>query len=110
MGPEGVMSHLPPRPRPSLATSDGDVTLADSLPSSPRQPPAYGDERAPAPPYEEFESDAKARRRAKERQAVFVRLLTSVFITVLVALIVAAVVVRIHDNHGSGGAKSSANP
>ncbi|PHH71353.1 hypothetical protein CDD82_6559 [Ophiocordyceps australis] len=102
-GAQGVVSHLPDRPRPSLASSDGDATLAESIPPSPRQPPAYGDDRAPAPPYEEIESEVKARQRAKERQTVFIRLLTSVFVTVLVALIVAAVVVRIQD-------KNDANP
>lgn len=41
--------------------------------------------------------------KAKRRKTLLVRLLTSIFITVLVSLIVAAVVGRIHDRQNSGG-------
>lgn len=77
--------------------TSNDTTLAESIPSSPRQPPAYGAERAP-PGYEEEidPSDIKARR--KRRRTLCIRLMTSIFITVLVSLIVAAVVARIHDS------------
>ncbi|EFY97525.1 hypothetical protein X797_007120 [Metarhizium robertsii] len=89
----------------SFRASD-DSTLAESIPSSPRQPPAYGAERAP-PLYQEEDDpdDVKARRKA--RRALCIRLLTSIFITVLVSLIVAAVVARIHDSNINPGWSSS---
>ncbi|KHN99737.1 uncharacterized protein MAM_02590 [Metarhizium album ARSEF 1941] len=98
-----------PTPRVSTSETDNndndsafrasdDSTLAGSVPSSPRQPPAYGAERAP-PLYQEEDDpdDIKARRKIK--RTLCIRLLTSIFITVLVALIVAAVVARIHDSN-----------
>lgn len=90
---------FPPYTPPRLSTSDsyrtGDsASLTACSTASPRQPPAYGDE--PPQYQEEPEFDEKAR----ERKTIFIRLLTSIFITVLVSLIVAAVVEKIHDNGG----------
>ncbi|POR32813.1 Uncharacterized protein TPAR_06996 [Tolypocladium paradoxum] len=87
-------------PTPSVSTNGvyrtGDPALSEGDPVSPRQPPAYGDERAPPQYQEDGASDAKTK--AKARKTILVRLLTSIFITVLVSLIVAAVVGRIHDS------------
>ncbi|KAK2598065.1 hypothetical protein QQS21_005776 [Conoideocrella luteorostrata] len=79
------------------ASDDSTLAESDSIPPSPRQPPAYADEGAP-PQYQEEHNldDVKARREAKK--TLCIRLLTSVFITVLVSLIVAAVVARVHDS------------
>lgn len=90
---------FPPYTPPRLSTSNtyrtGDSTSLTACSAvSPRQPPAYGDE--PPQYQEEVLYDTKAR----ERKTVFIRLLTSIFITVLVSLIVAAVVEKIHDNGG----------
>ncbi|RDA92064.1 hypothetical protein CP533_0981, partial [Ophiocordyceps camponoti-saundersi (nom. inval.)] len=74
------------------ASSESTASVCTS--TSQRQPPAYGDE--PPNYQEELLSQAKAR----ERKTIFIRLLSSIFITVLVSLIVAAVVERIHDNRG----------
>ncbi|EFY87623.1 hypothetical protein J3459_014225 [Metarhizium acridum] len=81
----------------SFRASD-DSTLAESIPSSPRQPPAYGAERAP-PLYQEEDDPDHVKARRKVRRTLCIRLLTSIFITVLVSLIVAAVVARIHDSN-----------
>ncbi|PNY29731.1 Uncharacterized protein TCAP_00358 [Tolypocladium capitatum] len=102
MEPEG---HPVRRPTPSVSTNGvcrpGDPALSsESDPASPRQPPAYGDERAP-PQYQE-EAASGAKTMAKARKTILVRLLTSIFITVLVSLIVAAVVGRIHDSQSNG--------
>ena len=87
-------------PTPSVSANGvcrtDDPALSESDPASPRQPPAYGDERAPPQYQEEVASDAKLK--AKARKTIFVRLLTSIFVTVLVSLIVAAVVGRIHGS------------
>lgn len=82
----------------SAFRASDDSTLAESLPPSPRQPPAYGEERAP-PQYQEDEDPDDIKARRKIRRTLCIRLLTSIFITVLVSLIVAAVVARIHDSN-----------
>ncbi|RDA82830.1 hypothetical protein CP532_6095, partial [Ophiocordyceps camponoti-leonardi (nom. inval.)] len=74
------------------ASSESTASVCTS--TTQRQPPAYGDE--PPNYQEELLSQVKAR----ERKTIFIRLLSSIFITVLVSLIVAAVVERIHDNRG----------
>src|SRR5699024_5974980 len=88
-------------PSPVSAGSDSTTLRnpSDCDPPSPRQPPAYGAEGAPPQYQEELVSGSKAKR----RKTLLVRLLTSIFITVLVSLIVAAVVGRIHDRQNSGG-------
>ncbi|PHH92350.1 hypothetical protein CDD83_7728 [Cordyceps sp. RAO-2017] len=73
----------------------GDSTSSECSPSSPRQPPAYGEE-----PPQYNQEDVLGEAKARERKTIFIRLLTSIFITVLVSLIVAAVVEKIHDNRG----------
>lgn len=87
--------YSPPRPSTSNTYRTGDsASLTACSTASPQQPQAYGDE---PPQYEdELLYDAKAR----ERKIIFIRLLTSIFITVLVSLIVAAVVEKIHNNGG----------
>jgi hypothetical protein len=79
-------------------SASDDTTLAGSLPPSPRQPPAYGAEGAP-PKYQEADDPDGERARRKIRRTLCIRLLTSIFITVLVCLIIAAVVARIHDSN-----------
>lgn len=97
MEPEGRPVRYP---TPSVSANGvcrtDDPALSESDPASPRQPPAYGDERAPPRYQEEVASDAKIK--AKARRTIFVRLLASIFVAVLVSLIVAAVVGRIHDS------------
>ncbi|KAL5087125.1 hypothetical protein Trisim1_008048 [Trichoderma cf. simile WF8] len=76
-----------------------DSTTAESPPVSPRtQLPAYGDEREP-PKYQEdgLSKDEDAINKAKTRRTLFVRLLSSIFVTVIVLLVVAAAVGRIYD-------------
>lgn len=86
---------------PELST---DITVeessnAESLPLSPKtQLPAYGDERAP-PKYQEngLTREEEEARKAKTRKTLFIRLLSSIFVTVIVSLVVAAAFGRIHD-------------
>ncbi|PFH63214.1 hypothetical protein XA68_16653 [Ophiocordyceps unilateralis] len=93
MNSQGSLEPFPTSSPVSNVYSSSEST--SSVCSSPqRQPPAYGDE--PANYGEELLSQIKAR----ERKTIFIRLLSSIFITVLVSLIVAAVVERIHDNRG----------
>lgn len=94
----------------SVSASSDSTTLraqSDSDPPSPRQPPAYGVDGAP-PQYEE-DLEAEGKRKAMVRRTLLVRLLTSVFITVLVALIVAAVMGKIHDRRESGNKQESSD-
>ncbi|KJZ76361.1 hypothetical protein HIM_04090 [Hirsutella minnesotensis 3608] len=86
-------------PRDLDAACLGPSALSECPPSALRQPPDYGDE-PPTYNKEELLYDAKSR----ERKTIFIRLLTSIFITVIVSLIVAAVVEKIHDHRGPGGA------
>ncbi|KND86753.1 hypothetical protein TOPH_08609 [Tolypocladium ophioglossoides CBS 100239] len=101
MEPEGRPVRYP---TPSVSANGvyriGDPALSEIDPTSPRQPPAYGDERAPPQYQEEVASNAKTK--AKARKTILIRLLTSIFVTVLVSLIVAAVVGRIHDSQSKG--------
>ncbi|RCI15330.1 hypothetical protein L249_6521 [Ophiocordyceps polyrhachis-furcata BCC 54312] len=83
-----------PDSSPVSNTYASSESTASVCSTTQRQPPAYGDE--PPNYQEELLSQAKAR----ERKTIFIRLLSSIFITVLVSLIVAAVVERIHDNRG----------
>ncbi|UKZ77128.1 hypothetical protein TrVFT333_004846 [Trichoderma virens FT-333] len=74
-------------------------TTAESPPVSPQtQLPAYGDEREP-PKYQEdgLSKDEEAMNKAKTRRILFIRLLSSIFVAVIVLLIVAAAVGRIYD-------------
>ncbi|KAK5989868.1 hypothetical protein PT974_08130 [Cladobotryum mycophilum] len=97
----------PPVRYPNLSTEDvyraGESTLAGSTPPlSPRQElPVYPIEGGP-PIYEDDELDAKekaarAKAKSKVRKILLIRLLSSIFITVLVSLFVAAVVGRIEN-------------
>ncbi|KAL7792475.1 hypothetical protein V8C37DRAFT_380435 [Trichoderma ceciliae] len=93
----------PPTPFPALSRdvfATSESTSAESPPLSPRtQLPAYGDERAP-PKYQEdglSKEEEEAAKKAKTRRTLFIRLLTSIFVTVLVSLVVAAAFGRIHD-------------
>lgn len=88
---------------PALSTdvfeAASESTTAESPPLSPRtQLPAYGDERAP-PKYQEngLSKEEEAINKARTRRLLFIRLLTSIFVTVIVSLVVAAAVGRIHD-------------
>lgn len=98
--PPRIITHDSDNETESSFRASDDTTIAESEYISPslRQPPAYGDEGAP-PRYQEGfnnEEDVKARRKVKK--TLCIRLMTSIFITVLVSLIVAAVVARIHDS------------
>ncbi|KAH6606873.1 hypothetical protein Trco_006026 [Trichoderma cornu-damae] len=95
----------PPTRFPPLSTDvfeAGESAGAESPPLSPRtQLPAYGDERAP--PQYQADGLSKAQEAAEEatRRTLFIRLLSSVFVTVLVSLVVAAAVGRIHDRQAA---------
>lgn len=80
------------------ASDDSTIAESESIPPSPRQPPAYGDEGAP-PHYHDDVDKQEAKARRKIKRTLCIRLMTSIFITVLVSLLVAAVVARIHDGH-----------
>ncbi|PHH70537.1 hypothetical protein CDD80_5942 [Ophiocordyceps camponoti-rufipedis] len=87
---------------PSAASSpvsngySSSESMSSVCSSTQRQPPAYGDE----PPNYQGQEELLSQVKARERKTIFIRLLSSIFITVLVSLIVAAVVERIHDNRG----------
>ena len=113
--------------KPSIAVSTSDAVLhrspsspvspgsdsttlrgpSESDPASPWQPPAYGSDGAPPQYGEDLATEGK--RKAMVRRTLLVRLLTSIFITVLVALIVAAVMGRIHDRRESDDGHDSAD-
>ncbi len=97
-------TRLGPYPPVRVATHHyacSDTTLADSLPSSPRnQPPPYGDEAALlSPPQYQDDTFGREKRYAEPlpKKTLIIRMFTSIFIAFIVCLIVAAVVGRIHD-------------
>ncbi|RFU74990.1 hypothetical protein TARUN_7272 [Trichoderma arundinaceum] len=96
----------PPNRFPALSTdvfSASESAHTESPPQSPRtQLPAYGDERAP-PKYQEngLTKEDEAAKKARTRKTLFVRLLTSIFVTVLVSLVVAAAVGRIQHRQAA---------
>lgn len=97
METKDTTTRFPPLSADVFAASDS--TTAESPPVSPRtQLPAYGDEREP-PKYQEdgLSKDEDAINKAKTRRTLFVRLLSSIFVTVIVLLVVAAAVGRIYD-------------
>lgn len=87
------------RTRTSSTTT---VQGSGSPPTSPRQHlPAYGEDddvERSAPPPEYAESlEAEDNGKSLKKRVLLIRLLTSVFVTLLVALIVAAVVGKINE-------------
>jgi hypothetical protein len=97
METKGQPAHSPAPSTDASAVSES--TIAEGPPQSPEtQLPAYGDEREP-PKYQEngLSKGMEAVEKAKMKRTLFIRLLTSIFITILVSLVVAAAVGRIHD-------------
>jgi hypothetical protein len=114
-----AMARMPPcngrlapyphvRVPPSVTYASSDSTLADSCyPGSPSShasptssrnyPPPYPDDGAPPSYQEETCAGGKSRRQPLPKKTLIIRLFTSIFIAVIVCLIVAAVVGRIHD-------------
>ena len=93
---------------PSVAYASSDSTLEDSCyPGSPTTlvspassryyPPPYRVDGAPPSYQEETCAGGKSRRQPLPKKTLIIRLFTSIFIAVIVCLIVAAVVGRIHD-------------
>ena len=114
--PRAQRQYPDSRTSTSAGYASSDTTLADSVPSSPRnQPPPYGfgdgGESAQPPQYEE-ETASVAKTDAKKRlkKKLVIRLMTSILITVIVCLIVAAVVGRIHESQSSQSTKSNTVP
>ncbi|KJZ70371.1 hypothetical protein HIM_10239 [Hirsutella minnesotensis 3608] len=83
----------------------GPVALSECPPPVLRQHPDYSDD-PPTYNKEELLYDAKSR----ERKIIFIRLLTSIFITVIVSLTVAAVVEKIHNHRRPGGVHKVPTP
>lgn len=98
--PPRIIIHDSDNETESSFRASDDTTIAESENISPsiRQPPAYGDEGAPPRYQEGFNSEEDVKARRKVKKTLCIRLMTSIFITVLVSLIVAAVVARIHDS------------
>ncbi|KAI9166536.1 tRNA pseudouridine synthase 1 [Paramyrothecium foliicola] len=96
MDPQGPPLHYP-RPNSSLET---ERTIAGSAPTSPREevsnhvfegePPLYGEAQSTTA------QDEKARK--KERRTTCIKFATSIFIAVIVCLVAAAVIGKIHEN------------